>query len=378
LKINLTRRWPLVLIMAALIVSASGCVGGARTISWTGLTIQDDQIYAADLQHIQILMEENGEPVWAYPADPENDSRGVFSATPTLTEDYLIAASHTPQSGFFGQAQNTVWAIDLETRRDVWRFNQAKGQYIGGGAASESLFVIGNSDGNVYAVDIETGAEQWRFETDHRVWATPLIDGEIVYVGSMDRHLYALRLSDGEELWRFPAAGEEARGAFAETPALQDGVLYAGAFDHHLYAIDAESGEEVWRFESQNWFWGSPAIDETTVYAVDVDGNVFALNIETGEEEWHQPLEATVRGGPALGADGSRLIVGSRDGTLYALDTSDGFVDWTAENEGQILASPVVDEGAIYQTLVNGPYRIRALQLEDGREAWAYPRVEEE
>ena len=96
---------------------------------------------------------------------------------------------------------------------------------------SDGVFVIGNSDKNVYALDVDSGDLKWQFETGHRVWATPLIEGDTVYIGSMDHHLYALRLSNGEELWKFAAPGG---GAFAGTPALQDGTLYIGTFANRV------------------------------------------------------------------------------------------------------------------------------------------------
>jgi outer membrane protein assembly factor BamB len=235
---------------------------------------------------------------------------------------------------------------------------------------------------------VDTGDLAWQFETGHRVWATPLIVGDTVYIGSMDNHLYALRLSDGEELWTFAAPGS---GAFASTPALQDGILYIGTFGNRVYAIDADAGTEVWRFPAgepgadSTWFWGSPLADGDAVYAVDVKGTVHKLNAETGEEIWNSKLEpedndkdAPVRGGPALTEDGSTLLISSENGTLYALNADDGSEMWAEEGEGKGYVTPVVDGDIVYQALIQGPARIRALEIaDDGDELWVYPLPEE-
>jgi outer membrane protein assembly factor BamB len=369
-----TRRWLIAMAMlAVLLLGVSGCAGGARPMSWTGLTVVEDRLYAADLEQVQVLDAPEGNPVWAFPGNPREDRRGSFYVAPAVEEGLVVVASQVPATGFLGRPSNVVWALDRDTGRPLWQFEDAAGQYVEAGALGGDLFVIGNSDGNVYALDTESGTLRWIFETGHRVWATPLIVSDTVYIGSMDRHLYALNLSDGQVRWDF-----HAEGAFAGTPAWRGDTLYIGAFDDRLYAVDAQTGAERWRFASENWFWGSPVVGGDTVYAADVNGNVYAVDAETGAQIWHQPLDAQVRGGPALAEDGSRLFVGSQGGTLYALDTADGFVVWSRASEGQMLSAPVVSGSVVYEALVFGSHRIKALHVDNGREIWAYPYVVEE
>jgi outer membrane protein assembly factor BamB len=324
------------------------------------------------------LEAETGEVGWTFPRDPEEDSRGVFYVAPAVSDDYIVVASETPAGGFFSQPKNVVWALDQEGR-DVWSFSGANGQFVEGGAIGDGTFVIGSSDGNIYALDLDTGDLKWEFETGHRVWATPLIDGDTVYIGSMDRHLYALRVSDGEEVWSFHAPG-----AFASEPVLDDGTLYIGAFDDKLYAIDAATGIQRWQFSGENWFWGEVALHDGMVFAADVNGNVYAVDATTGEQRWHQLMvddderNAPVRAGVVLSADGGLLFVGSENGTLYALDTSDGRKVWSNESGGQLFSNVVVENGVVYEPLIYGNYRIRALHVENGREIWAYPPQTEE
>ncbi|NLF02095.1 MAG: PQQ-like beta-propeller repeat protein [Anaerolineales bacterium] len=363
----------LLLGLIVLALSLSGCAGGALTTSWTGLTVEDDSVYAADLQQIVRLDAATGDVVWAFPADPKEDKRGSFYVTPAVGEGYVIGAADVPAGGFFGSAQHTVWALDMEGQ-PVWSFSDAQGQYVEGGAIGDGVFVIGNSDGNVYALDVATGTLVWRFKTGHRVWATPLIEGGIAYVGAMDRHLYALNLADGELVWSFAAGG-----AFASQPTLHQGTLYIGGFDDQLYAIDAETGGLRWRFAGENWFWGAVTFNDGTVFGADVDGNVYALDAATGEEQWRQAVtgdkgrKAAVRAGVKLSEDASLLLVGSENGTLYALDTADGRKVWSNDSQGQLLSDLRVVAGVIYEPVSYGTFRIRALHVENGREIWAHP-----
>ncbi len=375
------KRWPVVLAMlAALVLATSGCAGGVSASSWTGLTVVGDRLYAADLQQARAMDAESGETIWTFPRNLEEDSRGLFYATPAVGDDgRVFFASQLTTGGFLSQRESIVWALDIEDGRELWRFEGAAGMYVEGGALGGDLFVIGNGDGHVYALDREDGSVSWTFETEHRVWATPLIVEDTVYVGSMDRTLYALDLDDGELQWAFSKDG-----AFGAQPTLADGTLYIGAFDDAVYAVDVETGDERWAFQGEDWFWGSPAVSEGVVYAVDVKGRVYALDAEDGEEIWHKFLVSDqnqpvpVRAGPTLDSDNGRLFVSAQNGSLYALDIADGFVDWSVPAEGRGLSEPAVDGSLVYQSLVLGTARVRALDAVEGREAWAFPQPEED
>ncbi len=376
-----TWRWPIgLVILTVLLLGASGCAGGVRATSWTGMTLVGERLYVADVERVVVLDATSGEPGWGFPEDPQETRLGAFQITPAVDEKRVIVASQVPPAGFLGSPQNIVWALDSNTGEELWRFDEASGEYVEGGAIAQGLFVVGNSDGNVYALDVDSGTRRWVFETGHRVWATPLIVSDTVYIGSMDRHLYALNLSDGVKRWDF-----HAQGAFASTPALRGDTLYIGAFDDRFYAIDARTGTERWHFSGQNWFWGNLAVHDNVVYAADVDGNVYAVDAESGQQIWHQALvddrrqNEPVRAGPVLSEDGSRLFVGTQNGTLYALDAADGFVVWSQDSEGQMLSQPVVDGSVVYEMLIYGSYRVRARHVDNGREIWVYqPTVEEE
>jgi outer membrane protein assembly factor BamB len=392
LKRSRILRWPILLLtLAVLLLGTSGCVcGSPQATSWTGLTLKDEKIYVSDLQQVQVLGTD-GELIQSVPENTDS-AFGLLQIAPTVGQDYLIVAAQMPAKGLFSQASNPVVKLDIETGKEQWRFEGARGQYVESGviattADGADIFVIGNSDGNVYALDVGTGELAWEkpFKTGHRVWATPLIVGDTVYVGSMDRHLYALRLADGTELWNFAAPGG---GAFASTPALQDGILYIGTFANRVYAIDADDGTEIWRFPEEkpgdSWFWGSPVLDGDIVYAVDVKGNVYALDAETGEQIWHKTIEekdTPVRAGAALTEDGGTLLISSENGSLYALDTADGSRKWVAAGDGKGYVTPVVDGNRVYETRIHGAYRVRALELLEGgegyKELWVYPLPEE-
>jgi len=358
--------------LALLMLTLSGCASGVHATSWTGLTVSDDLLYLADLTQVKSLNSADASVVWSFPADPSKDPRGVFYITPIVYEDRVFVASEVPPTGMFSRYKHVLWALRREDGIPLWSFDIAAGPYVESGAPGGSLFVIGNSDGSVYALDVDSGTLRWSFSTGHRVWASPLIISDTVYIGSMDRNLYALSLRDGKERWRFHAGG-----AFAATPALWNDTLYIGAFDDRFYAIDMHTGRERWNVAGENWFWGNPVVHNGTVYAVDVNGNVYALDATSGAQTWKRALDVPVRAGPAISSDGSRLLLGGRDGVLYALDAADGITLWSQKGEGQILSTPVVSGNVVYALWLYGPHRLRAFHTDNGREIWAYPPAQE-
>lgn len=372
----LKQRWPVTLAaLITLLLVVTGCGPGDRATGWTGMAVVGDKLFTADLQQARAMDATTGETIWTFPVDPEEAGQGVFYAAPVVDPaGRVFVASELTTGGFLSDRQSIVWGLEEETGRALWRFDGATGTYVESGALGDGVFVIGNGDGNIYALEADSGLLLWTFETGHRVWATPLIVADTAYIGAMDRHLYALDLRTGEAIWEF-----ETEGAFGGTPAVIDGTLYIGAFDNVFYAVDAETGTEVWRLEGQDWFWGSPVTHEDTVFAVDVEGRVYALDAATGEPRWQRSLVTAenepvpVRGGPAFDPDSGQLFVNAESGTLYALDAADGSTNWQSAGDGRGLSDPVVSESIVYQTLILGTHRIRALQVEDGSEVWLFP-----
>jgi outer membrane protein assembly factor BamB len=366
--------------LVVLLLILSGCGGGGlRHESWPGLTVDDGTLYAANLEHIEAINAETGKVYWRYPVDDDRDATPFYS-TPVLVPDHgehglLLVA---------GFKDRTVYALALgptvAERPDVlWRYDGAGGQYVGAGSVGGGLFIIGNGDGSVYALSLEDGSLAWSFETDDRVWATPVINDDVVYVASLDHHLYALDLESGAERWRF-----EAGGAISATPLLIDGDLWIGDFTSTLYQIDLEAQETVWTYTANDWLWATPLLDDTVLYFADVGGNVYALDVTTRALVWDAPASMgdIIRGRPALNADGSLLFVaGYERGQVHAIDTASGNVreSWgtTIEDPGRLPGDLVTDSERLYTMPIMVQERVQAFDLVTGELLWSAPEVRE-
>jgi len=132
-----------------------------------------------------------------------------------------------------------------------------------------------------------------------------------------------------------------------------DGSLYVGSSDRQLRAFQND-GPLKWSFAASAPIITAPVVEvqgsSTFVYTADLAGHVFKLNAIAGQPvagftfpSFTTPRVAPISSSPAL-ANG-HLYFGTDDGTLYAINTSDGSVAWTIPTGGAIVSSPAVAIG---------------------------------
>jgi PQQ-dependent dehydrogenase (methanol/ethanol family) len=133
-------------------------------------------------------------------------------------------------------------------------------------------------------------------------------------------------------------------GTFSTGPVVYDGILYATT---HLgtYAIDATTCKKLWTHQ----------------------------HVAQGPE-----MNATNKG---VAIAGGRVIRGTQDGFLYALDAKTGAVLWVRQiadwsiGEG-VGAAPIVWNGLVYVAKAGGDWGIRgqmmAFKVEDGAPVWSF------
>lgn len=352
----------------------TGCAGGLRHESWPGILVDNNVVYAANLERVQAFNAETGKLLWSFPEETTKEQRPFYS-TPVLAEDYgahgllLIA----------GYKDRIVYALSLgESRAERpdlrWTFAQATGQYVGSGVVANGKFIIGNGDGHVYALHLNDGALAWKFRTRDRVWATPVVIEDTVYIASLDHNLYAVDIATGAERWKLSM-----NGAISATPVYIDGALWVGDFTSTLYQVDLATQQVVWTYTANDWLWATPIADGTRLYFADVGGGVYALDTATREILWNDSgkIDDVVRSRPALNAGGSLLYVaGYRKGVIHTFDTETGAqMNWgtVLRNPGRLPGDLAADETRLYAMPIQVNERIQAFELDGGKLAWVYP-----
>lgn len=214
---------------------------------------------------------------------------------------------------------------------------------------------------------------QWRHDAHARVFGTPLVVDDRVYVASGTQSsdvgsVVAIDRCSGDRLWAAAEAAFEVRG----TPGFHDGKLYVGDLDDHAFVVDATSGA-VLHHESETGITPPDGIYPiahgdtvfVTPYRLEArDAASWSLRWDVGDE--------TIPGGvldpPAISDDtlvaavedatGERVYVGTDEGghpqyvveaepSLRALDARTGDLRWERSLPGR-ARGPAIADGVVY------------------------------
>lgn len=113
------------------------------------------------------------------------------------------------------------------------------------------------------------------------------------------------------------------------------------------------------------------------VYAADRKGTVQALDASNGKKIWSVSLAekgkwlsghqgAMLSGG--ITVDGDHLYLGSENARVFALNTTDGSVQWKTTVAGEAISRPVVSDGLVLIHTSNGI--LQALDADNGEIKW--------
>ncbi len=156
-----------------------------------------------------------------------------------------------------------------------------------------------------------------------------------------------------------------------------DGKIFIGSQDFNIYGINAD-GSEAWRFTTENKVRSTGAFSNGIVYFGGIDGKLYALNGSDGSLQWSYDLgDEVFIGGPSINDDGT-IFIGTRDQNVpenvYAVN-SDGTLKWSvAVGEGGAkvrTAGTISDDGStVYFGSSEGV--LYAFSTSDGSVLWTF------
>ncbi|WP_276498945.1 PQQ-binding-like beta-propeller repeat protein [Pontibacter litorisediminis] len=262
----------------------------------------------------------------------------------------------------------------------LWKF-KTKGRIYSSPLVDEDLLYVGSGDHSLYALDKSSGKQRWAFKTGGAVHSSPAVQGSLVYVGSADGHLYAINKKNGKLVWMFKSEGEKAYDLwdyYLSSPKVVANTVYWGSGDSHLYALDSETGELKWKFKTAGPVHATPAVADGKVYVGSFDGLFYALEAGSGELVWqfqtvgdtHFPKGEIQEG--AVVQDGV-VYFGSRDYNLYALDAKTGRGRWNTKERGSwIVATPLLYKDKLFVG-TSDTHAFYSLSKADGEVQWRLP-----
>lgn len=260
------------------------------------------------------------------------------------------------------------------------------------------------TDGSVMAFDAATGASLWKYALPAAVASEPVLstDDALLIVGCHDGNIYSI--STAPEIstavnnnaqsitatHTVAAAsrsdvrgnvsgggGGGGRGGVGGDDSRSDGSGYD--------AVVASSNRVVWTAVAGAGCKQDPAngcgvqsdgilsIDGNVVYMGSDDGTVYALRTSDGTAIWkHNTGLEPVQCGPTLSINGTILYFGSFSGKIWAIEAATGAAIWTYDTGGAVGSKPVLsgDGETVFQGSFDGYFY--ALDARNGILLWKY------
>jgi len=222
-----------------------------------------------------------GEQIWKY----------AFPSYTHATPLYIQAYNQV----LIGGNEGLLYSFDAISGELQWKFETAGGaQYVGGGFGQGDIKLapvydaetdqvgFSSMDGHVYVIERQTGVFVFKTVPSHPdstvsigVWAQPLFTATSIIYGGLDKLVYSFDKKTGTLLWC-----TETQGRIFASPVVHNDCVYIGSNDGGLYQIDEKSGVVIHKYQFSDRVVCPLVLDdanstqafvltgETTLYAV--------------------------------------------------------------------------------------------------------------
>lgn len=254
------------------------------------------------------------DPAWQY------QSGAPITTAPAVAD----AVAYT------GNSAGQLSAIDVNNGAPLWSKTITPAA-IGGSPAvdpAKALVFAGASDGNVYAVKSQSGNAAWHtlLKGPTGNVSAPVFGSGEVYATTSTGTVEALSEATGKATW-----SRELGGGITAAPSLDaaNGTLVVSESSGKVVALSTATGTTKWTFTSGGAVAAPAMISGGTVYFGSADDSVYAVSEKTGKKVWSHPTGGAVADTPVITNQGTpggvlEIVVGSNDGTMYALKASNG------------------------------------------------------
>ncbi|WP_239618028.1 S-layer homology domain-containing protein [Cohnella mopanensis] len=220
---------------------------------------------------------------------------------------------------------------------------------------------------------------KWKLATGDWASSAPVIGSDgTIYVKDENfpgkPKVYAIR-PDGTVKWKFEA---QSNAAFSGSPVIAaDGTIYVSST--HLYAINPETGVEKWRFKIGLQLSPPAIASDGTIYVGSNDGTLYAINQTNGKLKWSvapfgDEIVELNQVTPIVGKDGTIYMSANYESDVVhfviAIDPVSKKLKWKFNVLVSMYGSPVIGpDGTIYAT--SGAGYLFAIRP-NGTEKWRF------
>jgi eukaryotic-like serine/threonine-protein kinase len=347
----------MILLLGVLAVGLSGC-GGTQTYSWPGLAVSGETAFLAFNQYIAAINIKDGTQIWKYPEAA--DSTLMFYSNPWMDSKGNLAA---------GSYNGSVVFLNAQTGKLIWKFDGGKTKIYGPVLETSDSLIISSEDGNLHFLNPADGTPQRTIKMGGSSWGMMAADAQRIYIATLEHWVYALNASTGASLWSYDTGTSIAGGV-----TLAGDKLLVGTFGKTVVVLEAATGKELKQLDADGWVWGAPTVNGDVAYYADLAGSVRAVSLADWKDIW-PPIKLGKPITTKIVLYQDMLLVGTDDGKVYALSTTDGTQKWVATFEVGVHGAMVISGDRLLVTLGSGTSPLAAVSLVNGSIIWKFEGV---
>jgi len=265
-----------------------------------------------------------------------------------------------------GGEKGEVLAYD-EAGKLVWK-TTVTSEVLGQPQVADGIVVVRSGDGRIAGLDATDGKRKWLYEHSLpalvvRNSAGVTIKGDTIYAGYAGGKLAAIDLNNGNLRWE--ATLSEPRGNtelerisdITSPPQVDEDVVCAASYQGRVGCFSLKQGSLLWSKEMSSD--KGLTLGGRYVYVTNASGEVFALDKMNGSSAW-KCGQLAKRHTTAPAVYGKFLVVGEREGYLYAIRRADGaLVARMGTDDSPLLTPPLmVGDGLLVQTHLGDLYLV--------------------
>jgi outer membrane protein assembly factor BamB len=205
-------------------------------------------------------------------------------------------------------------------------------------------------------------AIKWTFETNGKVIAAPIIQGDTIFIGSLDGYFYAINAATGNEIWKYNTNNE-----IRTTAVIFNKELICFESGNTMFGLDL-GGNLLWSKviysgavtnEHDKWdcFRSSPTLNDSIAYIGSEEGKVVGVHLISGEIVYSvqtPQANTSIETTPAIFDD--KIFVGDWLGvfTVFSLDSSKVIWQYDTKNDNTygwvnaIVSKPLIYNDTVY------------------------------
>ncbi len=305
---------------------------------------------------------------------------------------HIITAQQKGNDPAIAMFRNNAGLTGESNQNPVYKLQGVKFRFKTGGpirstpAVFKGTVYFGCGDNYFYALDSRSGAERWKFKTGGPVYSSPAVAGSTVYFSGRDGYLYALQTKSGKVIWKLKMGkdlgNENYWDNYLSSPVIIDNALFTGSGDGYLYALDTKTGKLIWKYNAGARIRTTPAVFQNHVVfgtnaglLIDVDRNTgnlkwkFATDGASNTFESRSNDRKSIYCSPSISGD--IVVMGGRDGIIYAVDLNTGKEKWRNDHKGPWILSTAVKDNEVFVGC-GSDLLLQALDINTGIEKWRF------